>query len=212
MKRFLLVTLILPAMLLMFSLGCEPDDPDDPLPQPSIEFGEMTDARDGKTYKTIGIGTQTWMAENLNYTPDTGNSWCYNNDANNCNTYGRLYDWNTAMKACPSGWHLPSDGEWTTLTDFLGSNAGGKMKSTSGLWTSPNTGATNASGWSGLPGGHLGFGGFFSFLGSLGYWWSSAEFIAGNYAWSWSLCYRYATVYCDFNNKGHGFSVRCIRD
>ena len=112
---------------------------------------QLTDKRDGKTYKTVKIGTQEWMAENLAYKPSSGNYWAYDDDNSNVAKYGYLYDWETAKKVCPSGWHLPSDEEWTTLTDYLGGEdvAGTKMKSTSG-WKEDGNG-TNESGFSALP-------------------------------------------------------------
>ncbi len=140
-----------------------------------IETGSFTDPRDGQTYNTVKIGNQWWMAENLNYDADTG-SWCYNDNSSNCTTYGRLYDWATALTVAPAGWHLPTDAEWTVLTDYLGglSVAGGKMKETGTThWSSPNTGATNESGFTALPGGsryypdgafhHLGYDAIFWF-------------------------------------------------
>lgn len=172
----------------------------------------FSDARDGKKYKTVKIGTQIWMAENLNYVTKSG-SWCYDNQTGNCDKYGRLYDWETAKKACPSGWHLPSDKEWHTLIDYLGSSAvaGGKLKSTSG-WNSPNTGATNESGFSALPGGYLSsFKGSFSNLGADGHWWSSPD-SNDSYAWSRFLSYSSESVSKDQGSKEYGFSVRCLRD
>jgi len=77
----------------------------------------FTDSRDGKSYKTVKIGDQTWMAENLNY--EISDSWCYDNNSSNCNTYGRLYTWVTAQNVCPSGWHLPSRDEWNILFEYL---------------------------------------------------------------------------------------------
>ena len=131
----------------------------------------------------------------------------------NYQTYGVLYNWSAALSACPPGWHLPSDAEWTTLTDYLGGEdvAGGKMKEAgTSHWVSPNVGATNESGFTALPGGERYRSDAFEDIGALGYWWSSSEFLAGNADYrrlnnSNSKVYSNATI-------GNGFSVRCIRD
>src|SRR3989344_2199999 len=118
------------------------------------ETGTLTDFRDGKVYKTVKIGNQWWMSENLNYQIDS--SWCYNNDPNNCDVYGRLYKWDDALNSCPTGWHLPDTNELNELANYLGgySVAGGKMKEAGyEHWLPPNTGATNETGFSALPGG-----------------------------------------------------------
>lgn len=166
----------------------------------------FTDIRDGQVYTYRHIGTQVWMTKNLNY--DTTGSWCYGNNATNCNTYGRLYNWNTALTVAPAGWHLPSDEEWTILTSFLGGD-GGAMKSVTG-WNSPNTGATNNSGFSGLPGG-VNDEGFFDFIGTNGYWWSSTE-LDTMYAWRLALNYYFAATYRGTRLKTNGLSVRCVRN
>ncbi len=172
----------------------------------------FTDPRDAQMYTTVQIGSQEWMAENLNYT--TGNSWCYDDNSANCNTYGRLYDWQTALSACPTGWHLPTDAEWTVLTEFLGGKyvAGGIMKE-AGLahWNSPNEGATNSSGFSGLPGGLRVNNGYFYDLGHFGIWWSATELDA-DYAWYRTLDYNDADVYRYLYSKAFGLSCRCVRD
>jgi len=143
-------------------------------------------------------------------------------------TYGVLYNWPAAMDGdvssssnpsgvqgiCPSGWHLPSDAEWTTLTDYLGGIdvAGDKMKEEgTSHWTSPNTGATNESGFSALPGGYRNPGGTFNYFGSYGFWWSSTQSSAYN-TWYRYLYYSYSGVNRYNNNKSFGYSVRCIRD
>jgi uncharacterized protein (TIGR02145 family) len=114
--------------------------------------GSFTDPRDKKTYKTVKIGTQTLMAENLDYGGKNGNiGSCYDEKAENCKKYGRLYNWETAKEACPKNWHLPSDAEWSTLTDFIGDGAGAKLKAASG-WDNNGNG-TDAYGFSALPGG-----------------------------------------------------------
>jgi uncharacterized protein (TIGR02145 family) len=159
---------------------------------------------------------------------DTIEKYCYDNDSTNCELYGGLYEWPEAMQygttegaqgICPDGWHIPAIGEWTILTDFLGGNvvAGGKMKSTgtledeTGLWHAPNLGATNESGFTGLPGGYRRFdNGNFRFLGNFGYIWSSSlEF--SDYALYIALFYNDFDVGQSSNNN-FGLTIRCIRD
>jgi len=169
----------------------------------------------GQTYKTVVIGTQTWMAENLNYNISTGNSDCYDNDPANCTKYGRLYDWATAMEVCPSGWHLPSDAEWTTLTDYVGvssSTVGTKLKATSGWNAHAIYGnGTDEYGFSALPGGYGGSVGNFVNVGNYGYWWSAA---GGNsyYAWYRYMYYDNSSVDRSNDDKSYLFSVRCLQD
>ena len=146
----------------------------------------------------------------------------------NYTTYGVLYNWPAAMSGaassdtnpsgvqgiCPTGWHLPSDAEWTTLTTYLGglSVAGGKMKEAGTThWSSPNTGATNESGFTALPGGYRNTNGTFTTIGRYGYWWSSTQSSTNN-AWYRGLPYHTGNVYRDTGGKGLGFSVRCLRD
>lgn len=186
-------------------------------PQPPSTRGaspsdSFVDTRDGKGYKTVKIGNQVWMAENLAYKPPTGKYWAYDNDTKNAATYGYLYDWETAMKVCPSGWHLPSDAEWTTLTNYLGGLdvAGKKMKSRTG-WENNGNG-TDESGFSGLPGGYRQFQWPFLSIGSDGYWWSSTETNSTN-AWLRNLYYYSRSAYNRYeDNKTNGVSVRCLRD
>jgi uncharacterized protein (TIGR02145 family) len=168
-------------------------------------YGTLT--YNGQTYKTVGIGNLNWMAENLNYNAD--GSKCYENLDNNCTEYGRLYNWATAMTACPSGWHLPSDGEWDTLIDFVEVvvgwylYAGTSLKATSG-WR--DHGGTDTFGFSALPGGY-GYSKGFSLVGSYGYWWSGAR------SASRSMAYNKTTVdKDDFSDKTELFSVRCVQD
>jgi len=148
----------------------------------------------------------------MNY--ETGNNWCYDNDPANCATYGRLYDWETVLGVCPSGWHLPSDAEWTALTTFLGgvSIAGGKMKEAgTAHWSSPNTGATNSSGFTALPGGNRSYNGVFYYLTEDAYFWSAAGHSSTN-AWNRSLYYNTEYVDRNYFSKTNGFSARCVQD
>ncbi|MBU6159398.1 MAG: hypothetical protein KGP35_10285 [Bacteroidetes bacterium] len=180
-----------------------------------------TKYRDGSNIPVVTDNTQ-W-ANNFN-TGATSPMMCwYNNDqaTYTANKFGALYNWyainpatNGNKNVCPTGWHMPTDAEWTTLTTFLGgeSVAGGKMKSTgTQYWRSPNTGATNSSGWSGFPGGgRLNNGSFFT-IGSNGLWWSSTE-LNTNYAWYRYLSYGNGGVSRNYYNKAYGSSVRCLRD
>jgi uncharacterized protein (TIGR02145 family) len=167
----------------------------------------FTDSRDGKVYKKVTIGRQVWMGENLNY--NAGGSKCYNNDPTNCEKYGRLYDWNTANKACPAGWHLPNDAEWETLENTVGRSAGKKLKSTSG-WNNNGNG-TDEYGFSALPGGNGFSDGSFRSTGNFGYWWSATESNANN-AWGRGMYYSYEGVNRNYYGKTSLFSVRCVQD
>jgi uncharacterized protein (TIGR02145 family) len=144
-------------------------------------------------------------------------AWChYENDPKYEVPYGKLYNWHTvsdARKMCPTGWHVPTDAEWTVLTDYLGGGAAGKMKSTGTQYGfSPKTGATNESGFSGLPGGYRYLNnGPFNSLGSYGAWWSASE-SGAEFAWYRFLYYNNAVISRYNFNKRNGFSVRCLRD
>jgi len=175
--------------------------------------GTFTDSRDGKVYKTVTIGSQTWMAENLAY---KANSTClaYMNNQSNAAIYGYLYNWETSKKVCPLGWHLPSDSEWTALITFLGgeSEAGNKMKEAGTThWTSPNTDANNSSGFNALPGGTRFVNSFFFHLGKNGYWWSATENDA-SHAWSYYLDYNSTNIFKYSDNKASIYSVRCLKN
>jgi uncharacterized protein (TIGR02145 family) len=210
--------------------GCKEED--DNNPQPTV-----TDI-DGNVYHTVTIGTQVWMVENLKTTrcndgtPITletdgwawtnlyapGYCWYENDSATYKTTYGALYNWwavNTG-KLCPTGWHVPTDAEWAILTDYLGGTgvAGGKLKETGTIhWQSPNTGATNETGFTAVPGGYrLYQDGTFDHIGSTGYWWSSSEGDYSPLVWGRYIYFndviedRIITfAYC-------GYSVRCIKD
>ena len=131
---------------------------------------EFIDSRDGKAYKYVTIGTQTWMAENLRY--ETSNTKCYGDNPTNCKTYGILYDWNTAKKACPVGWHLPSDTEWNKLREFVG-NAAAKLKANNSIWISKGT---DDFGFNALPGGYFNYRlNDFSEIREAALFWSTTE-------------------------------------
>jgi uncharacterized protein (TIGR02145 family) len=218
-------------LLLLLSLSCNKKN-DEADPPPS---GTVKDA-DGNVYHTVTIGTQVWMVENLKTTKyndgtpiphvvsdedwdrllTPGYCW-YNNDTTYKNTYGALYNWfavNTG-KLAPTGWHVATDQEWTTLTNYLGGEtvAGGKMKSTgTTLWKSPNQGATNTIGFTAVPGGfRSGGGGQFGAKGESGIWWSSSANGADD-AWDWHVHWYDIEVGRTDLNQRHAFSVRCVRN
>jgi uncharacterized protein (TIGR02145 family) len=175
----------------------------------NLEKGIFIDPRDEKKYKTVTIGKQIWMAENLNY--NASDSKCYNNDPANGQKYGRLYNWETAIKSCPPGWHLPSDKEWQELVDFAGGDAiaGKKLKATSG-WINNGNG-TDEYGFSALSSGYCRTNGSFIYVGSFGGWWSSTEDNATesyyrNVGSDITEVLRYSIAKTPF------FSVRCIQN
>jgi uncharacterized protein (TIGR02145 family) len=170
---------------------------------------ELTDARDSKKYKSVKIGSQTWMAENLNY--EASGSKCYDNNSGNCAKYGRLYDWNTAKKVCPAGWHLPTEAEWEEMNNAVGGSsvAGTKLKAKSG-WNKGGNG-TDEYGFSALPGGFGNPVGFFFNVGDLGDWWSATEYNS-DFAYYRGMDYYNSKVYRDGIDKFGLFSVRCVKD
>jgi uncharacterized protein (TIGR02145 family) len=173
----------------------------------------LTDSRDNHQYKTVIIGSHIWMAENLNY-ESGGGSWTYENNSAVALTYGRLYDWITAKLVCPSGWHLPDNDEWLNLITYLGGDsvAGGRIKeSGTSHWKSPNTGATNESGFTALPGGIYSSDGKFYDIWNDGRWWSATEESTHN-AWYVSTSYNSGIINRELIYKKLGLSIRCIRD
>ncbi len=153
--------------------------------------------------------------------------WYNNNKATYGTTYGALYNWYTVNTGnlCPNGWHVPTDDEWKTMEIYLGmtqaqadgegnrgTDEGGKLKETgTSHWQTPNTGATNSSGFIALPGGFRYLGGYFGNLGSTGTWWTATESLNMD-VWSRTLSYDYEGVYRYYGIKGDGFSIRCLRD
>jgi len=224
----LIYPIALMGLLFIMMNSCQKNDDNNP-------SNTVTDI-DGNVYHTVTIGTQVWLVENLKTTRyndgdsiplvtdsqawsklDTSGYCWYNNDIANKTTYGALYNWftvNTGILA-PAGWHVPTDAEWTTLTDYLGgeSIAGGKLKETATAhWRSPNAGATNESGFTALPGGHRDVNGTFSVMGDDGFWWSASEYGTTGKVWYRNMNYNYTGVVSVSNNKINGHSIRCIRD
>ena len=186
--------------------------------------------------QTVAIGTQVWMTKNLDVSTfrngdpipqvKTSEEWekagenkqpawsYYENAQANGAKYGKLYNWYAVSDPrglAPKGWHIPSDKEWTVLTDYLGGEAvaGKKMKSNTG-W-SENGNGINSSGFTALPGGFRNYFGAFYYIGSYGFWWSSTK-VSADDAWFRALGYNYGDLYRGTNHKVDGFSVRCLRD
>ncbi len=200
----------------------------------TIKKDTVTDI-DGNVYTTVTIGSQVWMAENLkttkyndgtkilNVTDDdewenlSSAAYCwYDNDINNGNIYGALYNWYAVHtgKLCPIGWHVPTDEEWTELIDYLGGEnvAGGKLKETNTThWKKPNTGATNETCFTALPSGVRDSNGSFFKVVYYGHWWSATEYGA-NRAWFRFISYYYSNVLRHVSHKNPGLSIRCVRD
>lgn len=191
---------------------------------------------DGNTYQTVIIGTQTWMTANLKTTkfndgtviPNVkdATTWgtlttpgvcTYNNTSNTdtINTYGRLYNWYAVNtnKLCPTGWHVPSDGEWTTLSTYLGGVgiAGGALKEVGTThWIAPNV-ASNITGFTALPAGFRRPNGTYVYIGYDGYWWSSTESDT-QYAWDRFIVNDLNLVEIGDDGKSLGFAIRCLKN
>jgi uncharacterized protein (TIGR02145 family) len=222
--------LIILVLILGVLFSCKKDDSSKPTNPVNTTVTDI----DGNTYNTVTIGNQVWMKENLKVSKyrngdpiptnlsdtvwsatTTGACAINNNDAGNNTPYGKLYNFYAVSDPrglCPAGWHVPSDWEWSNLENYLGGDsvAGGKLKSTSSLWTSPNLGATNESGFSGLPGGgRYDFGNYF-LVGYSGNWCSSSEYSA-SLAHPRILAYNFDFSYRSAFSKQFGFSVRCLK-
>jgi uncharacterized protein (TIGR02145 family) len=188
------------------------------------------------TYDSVTIGSQVWMKSNLDvdrfrngdtipYVADqlkwdnlkTG-AWCYfHSNSAIGKIYGKLYNWyavNDPRGLAPAGWHIPSDAEWATLTQFLGGDsiAGGKLKETGKKhWVNPNDAASNSSGFTALPGGWCNNYNTTNDIGYYAYWWTSTPNDITS-AWNWSVYTNHGGIYRTYSNKVNGFSVRCIKD
>jgi uncharacterized protein (TIGR02145 family) len=161
----------------------------------------------GQTYRTIKIGSQTWMADNLNY--NRSGSACYANMPKYCGIYGRLYNWHTACEVCPEGWHLPSDAEWTTLTNSVGAiNTGVKLKAANG-WLNGGNG-TDDYGFSALPGGGC-TSALCQFRGEGSFWWTASE-ASDKLAWRRYMYDNSSNVHRNAGStKPVLYYVRCIK-
>ena len=191
---------------------------------------------DNNNYPVVMIGTQVWMAESLKTTKyndgadiplvtvaaewsnrsTPGYCWYNNDEVTYKNTFGALYNWYTVNNGniCPTNWHVPSHAEWTILTDYLGgtSVAGGKLKETGTThWNSPNSDATNESGFTALPGGTCRSTGEFGYIGNYGDWWSATEYDATR-SWNRYLYYGFSEINSGLYTKDAGFCIRCLKD
>ena len=237
-KRFWISPLIIIIGLIFFAGFCQKEDDDD-------ASGAITD-KDGNVYTSVTIGTQIWMVENLKTTKyndgtdiplvtideawtdlayDHTEGYCwYDNNAANKADYGALYNWYAVKtgKLCPTGWHVPSHDEWTTLANHLGGEnvAGAKLKETGNShWIAPfNDDATNETGFSARPGGYRDLYGLFHWIGERGIWWTSTETgVAYNDVWYWCM-YVGTSALTGFDYTGNysvsssGCAVRCIKD
>ncbi len=196
---------------------------------PNIQYGSFTDSRDNKTYRSVVIDGKTWMAENLNYdVPNNATDVCYDNNPDNCAKYGRLYDWATAMEACPAGWSLPKKADWEELIRAVGGSvtidggsnpAGTKLRANVSGWTSGAIDAgpgTDDYGFSALPGGKGGTSGSFSRVGSQGNWWTATNGLNNNIAYDYYMPGSLTGVgglgINQENKSSNLFSVRCLQD
>ncbi|MDR2999893.1 MAG: fibrobacter succinogenes major paralogous domain-containing protein [Fibromonadaceae bacterium] len=218
MKALILSSKIAAIFIAMaLTLSCSDDNGDSPGSSSSSDTGgggdTFTDSRDNQTYKQVKIGEQIWMAENLNY--NASGSVCHGNAPAKCDIYGRLYDWETATKVCPEGWSLPSNDEWTTLTNFVGTEPGKKLKATNG-WINEGNG-TDVFGFAALPGGGgTGFDGNFPENEvNNGFWWSATEYDNNNNfgsAYFLIMEYKHPMAFLFYDSKKHLFSVRCLKN
>jgi uncharacterized protein (TIGR02145 family) len=176
------------------------------------ESASITDPRDGKVYKTVKIGDQVWMAENLAF--KTSDGWSvYEDISNYVKVHGYLYTWEAATKACPDGWHLPSMQDWWSLSSSLGGDefAGGKLKKTgTSYWNDPNTGATNSSGFTALPAGRSGDRNK-EYIGNAAFFWTNVDDDDAT-SWCGALSSSKEDIAFYPLEKKNSLSVRCIKN
>lgn len=206
------------ALTVLF-LNCKKEKVD-PIPS-EWNYSTFTDVRDGKTYKSIKIGNQVWMAENLAYQTASGSRYYIDNEIDGAK-YGRLYTWDAAIQAVPDGWHLPTDAEWKQMEmvlgmsqteadgfDGRGTNEGARLKSRSG-WAEDGNG-TDEVGFLALPGGFYANSGSYLAVIWYGYWWTSTESNSSS-AFFRVLVSNDSKIHRKLSFKGDGFSVRCIKN
>lgn len=236
MKKFLFCACIF-AVISLAACGDSTNPSDSSIPDPVVDKNSLTDSRDGRTYRTVVIGSQIWMAENLNF--ETANSYCYDDKPSNCTKYGRLYPWGTAMDSagvwsangkdcgndkecsptyplrgvCPDGWHLPTKAEFETLISSIGDEwvVGGKLRSKNGWNHSSRYQNTDDYSFTALPAGSRLSGGGYSNEGENAFFWSSTEF-TGDMAYYMTLYYNIDYVKPGYLFKSIGYSVRCVKD
>jgi len=191
-----------------------------------IVDGQFKDARDGKSYQVTELFGKYWMAENLSYKPKEGNTYVMNDDPNTVKTFGYLYDWETACKVCPEGWHLPTLDDWKKLMKGMGmdqkgvdrvgwidTDLGGKLKSTDPLhWETPNKGATDELNFNARGNGIRGKKGSYSWHRSVALFWIATEYNETN-AWQWRLKHDENRIGRGYTfDKTNALSVRCVQD
>lgn len=241
--------LLMMGVFMVFAISCKKDTKDDIDDNDTTVLSENSfkDARDGNIYKTVKIGDQTWMAENLKYLPivvkpDTipNTEPCYYvydydgtdvaaaKETDNYRIYGVLYNWSAVMNGaassntipsgvqglCPAGWHIPSDAEWVQLLDFLGGEAiaGGPLKEAgTEHWAEPNTGATNKTGFTAIPGGLYNGNGDFCAITFYNGWWSTTAFDK-TFSFGCGVYFDDSEVTHNYAPKHYGFSARCLKD
>jgi len=224
------VSLIMAAVMGALCLpGCSKKAMRASVPETFAASVYFTDSRDGRSYRAVKIGGKVWMAEDLNYQP-LGKSWCYGDSGSYCDKYGRLYDWNAAIKSCPSGWHLPSRLEWDDLGRTIGGErqnstveneidsidvvnwygVGGKLKAKEG-WKDNGNGSDDY-GFSALPGGYRYYErGRFNYAGYRSHYWTSTE-NSDDRAYDRDLYHDEDYLYEYDGDKAYGLSVRCVAD
>ena len=244
---------LLACLVLVFSNSCGKDDPASPRSgnctngkttavfSPAVIYGTMTD-QDGNVYKTVKIGTQTWMAENLRTTKyrdgsdiplvylnvewaalSTG-AYCNYSTTSNCDTiatFGRLYNYyavTDSRQIAPAGWHVSTYEEWETLESFLGSNGnGGKQggllkESGTSHWHSPNTGAVNETGFTAIPSGARSTGGTYEGIGEGGVCWTTGNTAEAGHPWGYAYLFNKASINRAGTYENTGYAIRCVKD